>query len=470
MAWRMMAVRDQRVEFVIRAQRGQEKLSRLCIEFGISRPTAYVWLQRYREQGVAGIEERSRRPQHSPRQTAAPLEQRIAQLRRERPDWGARKLQLLLQKEGIVLPVITVHRVLLRHGLVRPDDRGSPAWQRFERAAPNQLWQMDFKSPKGCQQPVGPLSVIDDHSRFVVALEKTGSTRTEAVRERLERAFLNYGLREAMLMDHGTPWWNAQAPSGWTKLPGRKDMAKLQFGDSFCQIEGTYVPVADMSLAGRDRVYFTHHVILWKDPQVEVTTMPLSGGWKRMFAGLPLIMTEAHGPGHIAFSRDAPGELISLPLQPGEYIDVREHLFMVATNNVTYDWFSTNVWFTTGTGDDRETHYPVGMFMDRFSAPQAPGLLILHAAGNVLVRTLSPGQVILVRPAALVFKDPSVNMQLHFEHPGSGYYSGWGSWSNRYLWLRLYGPGRVAIQSVFDRLGGESLNIQNWSSATERRW
>lgn len=218
MAWRMMAVRDQRVEFVIRAQRGQEKLSRLCIEFGISRPTAYVWLQRYREQGVAGIEERSRRPQHSPRQTAAPLEQRIAQLRRERPDWGARKLQLLLQKEGIVLPVITVHRVLLRHGLVRPDDRGSPAWQRFERAAPNQLWQMDFKSPKGCQQPVGPLSVIDDHSRFVVALEKTGSTRTEAVRERLECAFLNYGLPEAMLMDHGTPWWNAQAPSGWTKL------------------------------------------------------------------------------------------------------------------------------------------------------------------------------------------------------------------------------------------------------------
>lgn len=257
--------------------------------------------------------------------------------------------------------------------------------------------------------------------------------------------------------------------SGWTKLPGRKDMAKLQFGDSFCQIEGNYVPVADVNLAGRDSVYFTHHVILWKDPQVEVTTMPLSGGWKRMFAGLPLIMTQAHGPGHIAFSRDAPGEMIALPLQPGEYVDVREHLFMVATNNVAYDWFSTNVWFTTANGDDRETHYPVGMFMDRFSAPHAPGLLLLHAAGNVLVRTLAPGQVILVKPAALIFKDPSVNMQLHFEHPGSNYF-GWGSWSNRYLWLRLYGPGRVAIQSVFDRTDGENLSMQNWSSATERRW
>lgn len=269
----------------------------------------------------------------------------------------------------------------------------------------------------------------------------------------------------------GTPMSVRPAPpSGWTKLPGRRDMAKLQFGDSFCQIEGTYVPVADVNLAGRDSVYFAHHVILWKDPQVNVTTMPLSGGWKRMFAGLPLIMTQAHGPGHIAFSRDVPGEMIALPLQPGEYLDVREHLFMVATGNVTYDWFTTNVWFTTGSGNERETHYPVGMFMDRFSAPQAPGWLILHASGNVLVRNLAPGEAILVRPTALIFKDPSVNMQLHFEHPGSGYYAGWGSWSNRYLWLRLYGPGRVAIQSVFDRLEGENQIIQNWSSATERRW
>jgi transposase InsO family protein len=208
-----MAVRDQRVEFVVRAQQGQQNLSRLCAEFGIARPTGYVWLKRYREQGVAGIEEHSRRPRHSPHQTAPPVEQRIVRLRRERPDWGARKLQLLLRDEGILLPVITVHRVLLRHGLVRPDDRRSPAWQRFERVAPNQLWQMDFKSPKGCQQPVGPLSVIDDHSRFGIALEKTGSTRTEAVQEGLERAFLRPGVPESMLMDHGTP------PGGMLRLP-----------------------------------------------------------------------------------------------------------------------------------------------------------------------------------------------------------------------------------------------------------
>ncbi len=257
--------------------------------------------------------------------------------------------------------------------------------------------------------------------------------------------------------------------SGWAKLPGRKDMAKLQFGDSFCQIEGIYVPVADMNLALADSVYFAHHVLLWKDPQINITTMPLAGAWKRMFAGLPLIMTQAQGPGHIAFSRDAPGEMVALPIQPGQAVDVREHLFMVATGNVAYDWFSTNIWFSTRSGNENETHYPVGMFMDRFTAPQSPGLLLLHAAGNVFVRELSANQPILVKPTSLIFKDPSVTMQLHFERPNVGF-SMWGSWGNRYMWLRLFGPGRVAVQSVFEPLEGENLAINSCSSATERSW
>ena len=268
----------------------------------------------------------------------------------------------------------------------------------------------------------------------------------------------------ATILSHG-----AATKSGWTELPGRKDMAKLQFGDSFCQIEGLYVPVADMKLAGADTVYFSHHVLLWKDPGVTITTLPLKGAWKRLFAGMPLIMTQAQGPGHIAFSHDAPGELIALPIEPGQAVDVREHLFLTATNSVAYDWFPTNIWFRTGTGDDKETHYPVGMFMDRFSTAQTPGLLLLHAAGNVFVRQLQPGQTILVKPSALIFKDPTVEMQLHFEHPNLGF-SLWGSWSNRYLWLRLFGPGRVAVQSVFERIEGESRSIQDHSYASQQRW
>jgi len=262
-------------------------------------------------------------------------------------------------------------------------------------------------------------------------------------------------------------------PSGWEQLPGRHDMAKIQFGDSFCQIEGLYVPVADMNLAASDGVYFSHHVLLWKDTAVNITVMPMRGGWKRMFAGLPLVMTEAHGPGHIAFSHDAPGELIALPMRPGESVDVREHLFLTATTNVAYDWFSTHVWFTTQSGNETETHYPLGAFMDRFSAPQSPGLLLLHAAGNVFIRQLGPEQTILVKPTALVFKDPSVRMHLHFERP-SGSYSTFNffgsSWSNRYFWLRLVGPGRVAIQSVFAHIEGEARSMSNCSYASETQW
>jgi uncharacterized protein (AIM24 family) len=257
--------------------------------------------------------------------------------------------------------------------------------------------------------------------------------------------------------------------SGWSELPGRRDMAKIQFGNSFCQIEGTYVPVADMNLAANDWVYFSHHVLLWMDTQVKVSAMSLKGAWKRMLAGMPLIMTQAVGPGRVAFSRDAPGEMISLPLQPGQAVDVREHLFMVATGSVTYDWFQSNIWFTTKEGDEQETHYPLGMLLDRFQAPTVPGLLLLHAAGNVFVRKLEPGQTILVKPTAFLFKDTSVKMQLHIERP-AGTWRSWRSWGDRYLWIRLHGPGRVAVQSAYDTLEDNGRNIISHSGATTRQW
>jgi uncharacterized protein (AIM24 family) len=246
-------------------------------------------------------------------------------------------------------------------------------------------------------------------------------------------------------------------------------MAKLQFGNSFCQIEGAYVPVADMNLAASDGVYFAHHVLLWKDSQVNITTMPMAGGWKRLFAGLPLIMTQATGPGHIAFSMDNPGELIAIPLQPGQVVDVREHLFLAATLNIRYGWFPTQIFLQTQSGNETETEYPVGMFMDQFGGAEAPGLLLLHAGGNVFFRNLGPNEHILVKPTALVLKDPGVQMHLHVEQPGT-MFGGWGSWSNRYFWLLLKGPGRVAIQSKFEHLHNEWRSLTGSSYMTETQW
>jgi uncharacterized protein (AIM24 family) len=198
--------------------------------------------------------------------------------------------------------------------------------------------------------------------------------------------------------------------------------------------------------------------------------MSLKGAWKRMLSGMPLIMTEARGPGHIAFSKDAPGELVALPLQPGQAVDVREHIFMVATGSVTYDWFNSGIWYTTSSGNDSETHYPLGMFMDRFSSPQKSGLLLLHAAGNCFVRNLHQNETILVKPTALLFKDPRVQMQLHIEHPAGTSWSFFGNWSNRYIWVRLYGPGRVAVQSAFEKLEDTTGRITNHCGATIQQW
>jgi transposase InsO family protein len=218
MAWRSVDVDEQRIRFVVAASRAESSVSALCAEFGISRATGHVWLKRYREGGVTAVAEQSRRPHSSPRRTVAEVAARVQALRRERPDWGARKLAVLLAREGVEIPPATVHRILNRCGLVRVEDRHAAATRRFERAQPNQLWQMDFKSPKGWDQPVGPLSVIDDHSRYAITLFQTGTTRAEAVREQLVQAFTHCGLPQAMLMDHGIPWWNCSSSGGWTQL------------------------------------------------------------------------------------------------------------------------------------------------------------------------------------------------------------------------------------------------------------
>jgi transposase InsO family protein len=218
MAWKTMDVHEQRVRFVVEATQRLKPFRALCAAYEISRPTGYLWLRRYREQGVAGIAEQTRKPHHSPRRTGSELEQRVAQLRLRYPDWGARKLQVLLEREGVSLPRNTIHRILLRHDLIRDQDRQPAATQRFERGQPNELWQMDFKGPKGWPQPVGPLSVLDDHSRYLITLAANGTTHGEAVQQQLEEAFQRCGVPQAMLMDHGTPWWSQKSFCGRTHL------------------------------------------------------------------------------------------------------------------------------------------------------------------------------------------------------------------------------------------------------------
>jgi transposase InsO family protein len=222
MPWGSASVTEQRLKFVVAASRKQASLAELCREFDISRQTGYTWLRRYQQGGAAQVAERSRRPEHSPQRTSPEIEHAVVELRRRYPDWGAPKLRVLLvEQHGPEAPCErTIHRILLRHDLVHERDRRTQASERFERASPNELWQMDFKGPQGFNRgdPAGPLSIVDDHSRYIVALKHLGSTRADGVRHTLERTFESAGLPDAMLVDHGTPWWNAASPWGLTEL------------------------------------------------------------------------------------------------------------------------------------------------------------------------------------------------------------------------------------------------------------
>jgi uncharacterized protein (AIM24 family) len=231
---------------------------------------------------------------------------------------------------------------------------------------------------------------------------------------------------------------------GWVEQPPVRDMARIQFGRSACQITGTCVPVAEMNLAADDQIYFSHHVLLWTDPGTRLTLRPMPPGWVRRKAGMPLVMLDASGPGRVAISADDAGEILAVPLEAGRSVDVTEHRFLMATDAVTYSLFNSGVWLNHGSGSHVESYFPLGRYLDRFGAEQR-GLLLLHASGNTYIRDLREGERIYLVPRALVYKDTSVRMNIHMERPASP-----GTHWRLSPLLRLTGPGRVAIQSQYE--------------------
>ena len=230
---------------------------------------------------------------------------------------------------------------------------------------------------------------------------------------------------------------NLVSDSGWREAPRLRDMTEVHFSQSTLQVEGEIVPVAEINLAQGDWVYFEHHVMLWKDDGVPLGVMPLQGGVKRAFAGMPFIISLAQGPGRIAFSRDQNGEIVVMPLHPGMELDVREHAFLLASGSIQYTYQQVQ-------GLKNILFGGQGMFMDRFVTQQVPGLLLLHGYGNVFERTLAAGESILVEPGGFLYKDASVQMNVETQKLTSGLFGGSGL-----NLARMTGPGRVGIQSMY---------------------
>jgi transposase InsO family protein len=136
------------------------------------------------------------------------------------PAWGARKIARCLEREGLHRPAFsTVHEILRRHDRIAAPHGGPAAHTRFERPAPNLLWQMDFKGwiSLADGSRCHPLTILDDHSRYDLCLEACADERGQTVRGRLELIFHRYGLPEAFFVDNGSPWGDS-CGQRWTRL------------------------------------------------------------------------------------------------------------------------------------------------------------------------------------------------------------------------------------------------------------
>jgi uncharacterized protein (AIM24 family) len=202
-------------------------------------------------------------------------------------------------------------------------------------------------------------------------------------------------------------------------------------------LDGELVPALTIELGPGLGVYFEHHVLLWKHPSVTIGIRAMRGALKRMIAGMQIFLTEATGPGQIAFSRDGAGHIVPIHIKAGEELHVREHQFLAATDNIDYT-------FERVKGISNMLLGGTGFFIDKFHGHQGEGILWLHGYGNVFEKTLGVGESIDVEPGGWLYKDPTVQMDTNFTRLTTGFLAGTNLILNRFT-----GPGRIALQSMY---------------------
>lgn len=228
MPWPETSVVKQRHEFVLRALEPGANISDLAREHGISRKTAYKWLERFRERGVLGLEDLSRRPHCSPLRASGEAVLEVLRIRSEHSTWGPKKLHAVLarSKKGDELPSVrTIQRILERAGEVtrrrRPAPQGRPVTApESDVKGPGDLWTVDFKGWWNADDGARcePLTVRDAHSRFVLCAQLVHDTCSEAVKAEFEQLFKEHGLPRAIQVDNGPPFACTRAVCGLTKL------------------------------------------------------------------------------------------------------------------------------------------------------------------------------------------------------------------------------------------------------------
>ena len=217
---------DQRKEFVMKALR-TANFRALCEEYGISPKTGYKWHERFLQFGLEGMSEQSRRPRRHAEQLSEEVVCEIVRFKEKHRHWGPRKIrELYLRRHGEAVSESSFKRVLARAGLIEPRRRRQRSieagrlWSGHRGQAPNEVWTVDFKGwwydgqGKRCE----PLTVRDEHSRYVLELRRMADARTDTVRECFERLFERHGLPGAIRSDNGSPFAQVRGVMGLSRL------------------------------------------------------------------------------------------------------------------------------------------------------------------------------------------------------------------------------------------------------------
>lgn len=220
-----------------------------------------------------------------------------------------------------------------------------------------------------------------------------------------------------------------------TLLPSRA--AGETFAGVTYHVDGELVPVLTVEVGANQPIYFEHHIMLWKEPSVEIQIRPMKGALKRMVAGMQVFITEAVGQGEIAFSRDGAGHIFGIHLAQGQEIHVREHQFLAASKAIDYTFERVKGFATMMLGG-------AGLFVDKFRAADGDGIVWIHGYGNVFEKVLGPGEVIDVEPGGWLYKDPAVEMSTSVQSLSTGLFG-----SMNFVTNRFRGPGRIGIQSMY---------------------
>ena len=215
MPWLETSLMDQRMQFIVDYQRGLQSVSELADRFGISRKTAYKWIDRHEEGGASGLADRSRRPHACPHETPQHIVDAVLEARRHHPRWGAKKLLRILTRKDprAIWPArTTVCDLLKRHDLIPPGRRrprfAHPGRPLTPMTEPNGIWTADFKGQFKTRDGVYcyPLTLVDGFSRYLLACQGRRSTAIVTARPVFRRAFEEFGLPRIIRTDNGVPF------------------------------------------------------------------------------------------------------------------------------------------------------------------------------------------------------------------------------------------------------------------------